>query len=267
MLKQKQKIKNLLWYLYVPIFIIVIGIFLFPKSAYLSTITREKLIELTNKTRQENNLPILRVNEKLNKAASNKAKDILKYNKFAHNFNNRRFSQWIKDVNYDYYIVGENLAIDFADSESIMKAWLNSPSHRKNILSKQYTEIGMSVQKGNYKGNPTIVVAQLFGRPSKQELSSMALLEANSKKYNLEIKKQKLNTSPALVIANIQNKSGNNLTTKNPLLREIDKFLNIKQFILIYTAQIFLLIYLIACIIYNSVKNNLYQKQNFSRIQ
>ena len=49
-------------------------------------------------------------------------------------------SPWsfFKNVGYRYLYAGENLARDFGDSASVVNAWMNSPTHRDNLLSGRY---------------------------------------------------------------------------------------------------------------------------------
>lgn len=147
------------------LFIILIGIFLCPKTAYLSTITSENIIEFTNQERVKNNLNILTFNSALEQAAKAKAQAILESEQFQHNIGERKFSDWIKEAGYKYSYVGENLAIDFVTSEGVINAWLNSPAHKKNILNSYYDEIGVAIDEGMFDGQNTIIVVQIFGTP------------------------------------------------------------------------------------------------------
>ena len=81
---------------------------------------------------------------------------------------------WIINSGYDYLYAGENLAKDFIDAHSVLAAWLASPAHRNNILSKNFQDIGVAVIEGNLGGHPTILVVQMFGqiRGSKSKTSS-----------------------------------------------------------------------------------------------
>ena len=45
------------------------------------------------------------------------------------------------------------------------QAWDDSPSHKANLVNPKYEDIGIAVLKGDFKGNETIVVVQLFGSP------------------------------------------------------------------------------------------------------
>jgi len=145
--------------------IILLGIFLWPKTAYLSAITPERIIEMTNEKRTENNLNVLTANQILAQAALEKAQAILTSGQFQHNIDEKKFSEWIKEADYKYSYVGENLAIDFITSEGVLTAWLASSAHKKNILNSYYQEIGVAVAQGNFDGQNTTLVVQIFGAP------------------------------------------------------------------------------------------------------
>ena len=123
-----------------------------------------ELIRLTNEYRQKLGLGALAINPRLTQAAVNKAKDILSHQYFSHTSpEGRKFSDWVKDVNYAYFYVGENLAIDFPNSQEAFDAWLGSPKHKENIERSEYQEIGIADLKGEFEGRETNVIVQLFG--------------------------------------------------------------------------------------------------------
>jgi hypothetical protein len=62
---------------------------------------------------------------------------------------------------------GENLAIHFTDSGDVVQAWMDSPTHRANIMNGNYTEIGVGTAEGTYEGFDTVYVVQLFGTPAR----------------------------------------------------------------------------------------------------
>jgi len=147
----------------------IIGIFLFSNlianNSLASEITADEIIELTNLEREKYGLNKLEENELLNKAAVAKADDIISQQNFSHNFSDKKFSNWIKEEGYEYSIVGENLAVNFTQSEPMFNAWLASPSHRKNILHESYREIGVAVLSGEWFGEEAIIAVELFGAP------------------------------------------------------------------------------------------------------
>ena len=135
---------------------------------YSSQITPEQIIELTNQERQENNLSLLSINSLLSEAARQKAADMFAFNYWAHTSPSGR-DPWafFKIVDYDYVYAGENLARDFSSSEAVVTAWMDSPSHEKNILDENYQEIGVAVVNGTLEGMKTTLVVQLFGSPAQ----------------------------------------------------------------------------------------------------
>lgn len=154
--------------------IITIPIFIyFPKSAFFANLVKTTLIQLTNNTRQFAGLPPLKENPLLSTAAYLKAKDMIEKDYFAHQSPEGILPwYWFKKVGYDYQWAGENLAIGFLDSEEVHQAWLNSPSHRKNILNPNFNEIGLAILKGEFQGNETTVIVQFFGTPLNLEKKS-----------------------------------------------------------------------------------------------
>ncbi|HAH04117.1 TPA: hypothetical protein DCL28_00975 [Candidatus Komeilibacteria bacterium] len=156
-----------------------LSIFVFnPKASSFSldVADAKELIILTNQERLKYNLSPLFPNDQLAAAALNKANDLLKEQYFSHNSpKGKTFSAWIKDVDYDYIIVGENLAMGFGSKEGIMAAWMNSDKHRQNILNEHYKEIGLAVLRGNYQGRETKMVVQIFGATTGNRLSEIFL--------------------------------------------------------------------------------------------
>ena len=135
-----------------------------PLTAEAAGLNASDLIDMTNKIRQEADLKTLEPNHKLTQAAYRKAYDILNHNYFAHtNPSGKPFYQWIEEEGYNYLYAGENLAIDFTTNEAVMAAWLESPSHRANIINSNYNEIGMVALRGQWQNHETIVVVQTFG--------------------------------------------------------------------------------------------------------
>ncbi len=137
-------------------------------AAFASDITPDNLINLINKERSARGIPSLKLNENLDNAASLKAKDMINRNYFEHYAFNLTPWDFIENSGYDYLYAGENLAMDFNTSEGVVKAWMNSPAHRDNILNPDFTETGIGVVKGEYNENgiyhDTIMVSNMFGR-------------------------------------------------------------------------------------------------------
>ncbi len=130
----------------------------------------QKIIEKTNEERNNNGLPTLKENEELNQAAFLKAQDMLGNDYFAHTspagvepwF-------WFAKADYEYRYAGENLAMDFSSASSVHNAWMKSPTHKENILSTDYEEIGVAVLTGVIDGKETRIAVQFFGMSIESE--------------------------------------------------------------------------------------------------
>ncbi len=146
-----------------------LNFFLLSKPAVLgfsANITPERIIELTNKEREKQGLGLLKENQLLSEAARQKAADMFAFNYWAHISPSGR-TPWtfFTDVGYQYQYAGENLARDFRDPDSVVQAWMASPSHRENMVNPKYQEIGVAVVDGSLQGVETTLVVQLFGTP------------------------------------------------------------------------------------------------------
>jgi len=140
---------------------------LMPHSAELSVITTARILQLTNQERVQRGLPALTVNPQLAEAAQRKAQDMLEHDYFAH-ISPTGVTPWfwMAQTDYHYRVAGENLAIDFTQAEDVVRAWLNSPSHRENLLENRYTETGVAVLTGQFEGGTSTVVVHMFGEPA-----------------------------------------------------------------------------------------------------
>ena len=144
--------------------IIAIGIsFNFPQNIFFADITKSSLENFVNQTRQSMGLPALVESQKLNQAAQLKAYNMVEEQYFNHTSPNGISPwYWFTRAGYNFKYAGENLAIGFFDSREVYTAWLNSPSHKANIINPNYREIGTAVLSG-YGGGNTIIIVQEFG--------------------------------------------------------------------------------------------------------
>jgi hypothetical protein len=139
---------------------------IFDKTNFLASVLPGVLTNLTNAQRAENNAPPLTESALLAQAAEMKAKDMAERGYFAHTSPDGKTPwYWLQQVGYKYTYAGENLAVNFFESDDVARAWMNSPTHRANIVKENYTEIGIGVAKGVYEGRNTVFVAQFFGTP------------------------------------------------------------------------------------------------------
>ncbi|MBU1032108.1 CAP domain-containing protein [Patescibacteria group bacterium] len=127
-------------------------------------IDQKKLIELTNSERQKMGLPPVSENEALDRAAVLKAQNMLAENYWAH-FAPSGKTPWdfILGSGYKFTYAGENLAKNFYNSDDVVSAWMNSKTHKDNLLNPKYKDIGIAVIEGNLNGQKTTLVVQMFG--------------------------------------------------------------------------------------------------------
>jgi len=132
------------------------------------------LVDLTNEDRKEEELGALVTNQLLTRAAQMKANDMAEKGYFAHQ-TPEGLQPWdfIREAGYAYSTAGENLAVNFTDSENVEEAWMNSPKHRANILNAKFTEIGIATAVGEYKGRKTTFVVQMFAAPRNDAVVSV----------------------------------------------------------------------------------------------
>jgi uncharacterized protein YkwD len=130
----------------------------------LSAIYASVLVNLANEERLANNISELKTNESLEMAAQMKADDMAAKGYFAHNTPDGKSPwYWIEQAGYEYKYAGENLAVNFLDSNEVHTAWKNSRGHFLNIINPKYTEVGIATSTGIYKGREAIFVVQMFG--------------------------------------------------------------------------------------------------------
>ncbi len=159
--------------------ILVLFLSFTPQTAK-AAVSTGAVLSLTNSARAQNGLAPLASNSQLVQAAALKAQDMLAKDYFAHTSPQGLNSwHWFKQAGYNYKTAGENLAIDFSDSNAVFSAWMASPSHRANILDPDFTEIGIAIVSGEFSGSATTMVVQMFGAKDGQKVASQKSENSN----------------------------------------------------------------------------------------
>lgn len=141
-------------------------------TEFTAAVLPSVLVDLANEDREDEGLSQLTVNPVLAEAARMKAEDMAEYEYFAHTSpSGINPWYWFYRAGYEFVHAGENLAVNFVDSEDVEQAWMDSPGHRANILNGNFTEVGIAAVPGTYKGKKTIFVVQLFGTPAATSIS------------------------------------------------------------------------------------------------
>jgi len=142
------------------------GLFFNQGSRFTASVLPAVLVTLTNDDRSSAGLNQLTTNPVLEDAARMKAEHMAENEYFAHvSPDGLDPWYWFYRAGYQFVDAGENLAVNFSDSDDVNQAWLDSPGHRANIMNGKFTEIGIAAVSGTYKGKKTVYVVQLFGTP------------------------------------------------------------------------------------------------------
>lgn len=105
-----------------------------------------RITELVNQHRAAAGLNPVTYSAELSMPAQTRAFEIEK--SFSHTRpDGRYFSTALKDYGISYRFCGENIAWGQKSPEEVVTAWMNSPSHRANILHKSFTKLGVGYQQ------------------------------------------------------------------------------------------------------------------------
>jgi uncharacterized protein YkwD len=140
------------------------------KKPHLDHVTH-RIIQQTNSFRTDHGRHKLKVNPKLMRSAQDFADFMARTDKYGHTADGKQPSQRVQEQSYHYCIVAENIAWDYDSAgfgteqlaDSLMKGWEHSPPHRKNLLNRYLTDIGVGVAYSPRSGHYYAV--QDFGRP------------------------------------------------------------------------------------------------------
>jgi len=136
-----------------------------PKAPRL-TEDEQKIFELTNEARKKEKLPPLKLNATLVKVARSHSANMAKQEKMDHELDGKNPTQRIKDAGYDPLSTGENIGeTEGGTVEEIFKMWMDSPTHKANILRDKIEEIGIGMARSS-KG--VVYYTQVFATPKKR---------------------------------------------------------------------------------------------------
>ncbi|MRH43180.1 SafA/ExsA family spore coat assembly protein [Aquibacillus halophilus] len=114
--------------------------------------TEHEVIQLTNQERAKYGLGALKPDWELSRVARYKSQDMHDKNYFSHTSPTygSPFTM-MQQFGINYRSAAENIAKGQRTPQEVVRAWMNSPGHKKNILSADFTHIGVGyVKDGNY---------------------------------------------------------------------------------------------------------------------
>ncbi len=163
-------------------------------------ISKSDIYASVNDIRKTNGLTTLAVSSGLELSAQLKLSDMVQKGYFAHQSPDGLSPwYWFDKARYGYQTAGENLAMNFYSSAEVVSAWMNSPTHKQNILYGNFSEVGIAVGSGRINGVDTMIVVQHFGKPVTNNTGSNKSIVVSVKKET----KQKPLPAPMVTPANV----------------------------------------------------------------
>jgi hypothetical protein len=150
--------------------LIIFGVFaciclhgvLFPLRIH--AMSSQTVTALVNEQRQEAGLQPLADISSLEHSSLAKAGDMFAKNYWSHNApDGSEPWHFFDESGYTYTVAGENLAKNFTTPAGVVIGWMNSPTHRANVLNTEYTDIGISAVDGVLLGEHTTLIVAHFG--------------------------------------------------------------------------------------------------------
>lgn len=121
-----------------------------PQDQGISQVAQQ-VIDLTNAERKRNGLPALKADSQLSGVAQKKSEDMRQNNYFSHTSPTYGSPfDMMRDFGVSYKTAGENIAQGQQSPQEVVQAWMNSEGHRKNILSQDFTHIGIGYDSNGH---------------------------------------------------------------------------------------------------------------------
>jgi uncharacterized protein YkwD len=134
---------------------------------------RARVVELVNEARRHARrcgrerfpaAPALSVSRKLDQAAADHARDMVRRKFFEHRGSDgSQPRDRVARAGYQSRLTGENIALGPESAEEVVAGWLDSPGHCANIMDARFQDIGVGLATGKKRGQ--IYWVQNFGVP------------------------------------------------------------------------------------------------------
>lgn len=114
----------------------------------------EQIFSLTNVIRQQYGVAPLQWHEATSQVAFGHSKEMNEENYFSHESPiSGKLSDRLDNGDIEYIQAGENIAANYIDGIEAVIGWLNSEGHRKAMLNKEFTHLGVGVYEKYYTQN------------------------------------------------------------------------------------------------------------------
>lgn len=121
-----------------------------------------------NAARETIGVPALRINTTLMRAAKLRVAVIKKHQNFSHQdpFEGIELGTVLPKVHYSFSYATENIGMGGLSAKNFVDGFLNSPSHKQNLLNPTLTETGAAIDDGPYQQYYVNYAVQLFAIPA-----------------------------------------------------------------------------------------------------
>lgn len=151
-------------------------------------ITLSGLLDASNRVRQADGESSLTLNSQLTKAAQLKVKDMFDQQYWAHTSPDGTTPwYWFGEASYFYTEAGENLAKNFSTADGVVAAWMQSPTHRANLLKAAYKDVGFAVMSGTLDDRNVSVVVAMYGTPAQTAIQGSSATNASDTSQNFSV--------------------------------------------------------------------------------
>lgn len=131
---------------------ILVSVACIPVKQQTTGVDKEKMLKLVNEVRKKGcncggktyaSAPALTWNTVLENAATAHSADMFKRQKLDHNSaDGTTAGKRIQDAGYSWKAYGENVAAGYKDEDAVVKGWLSSTQHCRNIMDPDFREMG-----------------------------------------------------------------------------------------------------------------------------
>jgi uncharacterized protein YkwD len=135
------------------------------RTGFRLTKEEKTLLELTNKEREKEGLRPLAANAQLFEAARKHSGNMARQQRMAHTLDDKGPGERLREAGYRGFGWAENCAAGQRTPAEVVRTWMSSPGHRRNMLSESYGDIGLGVAVGE---DGMRYWTQVFGTPGRK---------------------------------------------------------------------------------------------------
>lgn len=115
-----------------------------PALTAATTEMREAVTCLVNRERTRRGLPALQESRLLDRSAQGWSDKMVAIDQFTHGLD---FAARLAAVGFDWSFAGENIATGFGTPADVVRAWMASSGHCRNILDPHFSRVGTGINR------------------------------------------------------------------------------------------------------------------------